>query len=44
MKTGKLLTAISEFFDEKKKIQRKQKEHLKEVLARLKRKQKKPVP
>ncbi|MCW8964425.1 MAG: hypothetical protein OQL16_11570 [Gammaproteobacteria bacterium] len=41
MKTGKLLTAIREFFDENKKKQRKKKEHLKEVLARLKRKQKK---
>ena len=40
MKTSKLLTAISEFFDEKKKKQRKKKEHLKEVLTRLKGKQK----
>jgi len=40
MKTGKLLSAIKDIFDESGKKQRKQKKHLKEVLAGLKHKQK----
>lgn len=40
MKTGKLLTAIKDFFDESGKKQRDKKKYLKEVLSRLKRKAK----
>ena len=40
MKTGELLTAITDIFDESGKKQRKQKKYLKEVLVGLKRKAK----
>ena len=40
MKTGKLLTAIKDFFDESGKKQRNQRKYLKEVMVKLKRKAK----